>query len=174
MHYSCMKKECLCCNNEFQADLREVNRGNAKFCSLSCAAKYRNLHRKKYKCKCIVCEQEFEAQSSKAKYCTNACKLKDYRKRMKSNNAITRSFYNFLLLQPCAICGWNKTSCDVHHIIPVSNGGKNEITNLITLCPNCHRMIHRNLISEEKLKKFRESWAISSPSNEGLGALAGN
>lgn len=92
MRYSCMKKECLCCNNEFQADLREVNRGNAKFCSLSCAAK----------------------------------------------------------------CG------------------KNEITNLITLCPNCHRMVHRNLISEEKLKKFRESWTISSPSNEGLGALAGN
>lgn len=91
MRYGCMKKECLCCNNEFQADLREVNRGSAKFCSLSCAAKYRNLHRKKYKCKCIVCEQEFEAQSSKAKYCTNACKLKDYRKRMKSNNAITRS-----------------------------------------------------------------------------------
>lgn len=57
---------------------------------------------------------------------------------------------------------------------PVSNGGKNEITNLITLCPNCHRMVHRNLISEEKLKKFRESWTISSPSNEGLGALAGN
>lgn len=107
-----MKKECLYCNNEFQADLREVNRGNAN--------------------------------------------------------------YNFLLLQPCAICGWNKASCDVHHIIPVSNGGKNEITNLITLCPNCHRMVHRNLISEEKLKKFRESWTISSPSNEGLGALAGN
>lgn len=54
------------------------------------------------------------------------------------------------------------------------NGGKNEITNLITLCPNCHRMVHRNLISEEKLKKFRESWTIFSPSNEGLGALAGN
>lgn len=89
MRHSCMKKECLCCNNEFQADLR-------------------------------------------------------------------------------------KASCDVHHIIPVSNGGKNEITNLITLCPNCHRMVHRNLISEEKLKKFRESWTISSPSNEGLGALAGN
>lgn len=93
---------------------------------------------------------------------------------MKSNNTITRSFYNFLLLQSCVICGWNKTSCDVHHIIPVSNGGKNEITNLITLCPNCHRMVHRNLISEEKLKKFRESWTISSPSNEGLGAISGN
>lgn len=169
-----MERKCLYCNNVFQADSREVNRGNAKFCSLSCAAKYRNLYKKKYKCKCIVCEYEFEAQYSKAKYCSNRCKLKDYRRKMKSNNSITRAFYEFLLLQPCAICGWNKASCDVHHIIPVSYGGKNEITNLITLCPNCHRMVHRNLISEEKLKKFRESWTISSPSNEGLGALAGN
>lgn len=62
----------------------------------------------------------------------------------------------------------------MQNFVHLSNGGKNEITNLITLCPNCHRMVHRNLISEEKLKKFRESWTISSPSNEGLGALAGN
>ena len=34
-----MEKKTICkqCNKEFYADIKELNRGNAQFCSLSCA-----------------------------------------------------------------------------------------------------------------------------------------
>ena len=42
----------------------------------------------------------------------------------------------------CSICGWNESTCDIHHIIEKSNGGTDEHNNLIIVCPNCHRIIH--------------------------------
>lgn len=41
----------------------------------------------------------------------------------------------------CELCGWNKASCDVHHIKKQCDGGTHEKSNLIVLCPNCHRMV---------------------------------
>lgn len=41
----------------------------------------------------------------------------------------------------CEICGWNKASCDVHHKIKQCNNGTHDKSNLIVLCPNCHRMV---------------------------------
>ncbi len=46
----------------------------------------------------------------------------------------------------CMICGWNKTTCDVHRIIFGCNGGKYIEGNLASLCPNCHRLVHRGLL----------------------------
>ena len=34
---------------------------------------------------------------------------------------------------------------DVHHIIPRSCGGTNEISNLTALCGTCHKVVHRML-----------------------------
>lgn len=42
----------------------------------------------------------------------------------------------------CMLCGWDKTSCDVHHRTPKSKGGKNTLDNAIVVCPNCHRVLH--------------------------------
>ena len=49
----------------------------------------------------------------------------------------------------CFNCGWNKTVCDVHHIIPRHKGGNDEHDNLTYICPNCHRLAHNN-----KIEKF--------------------
>jgi hypothetical protein len=42
----------------------------------------------------------------------------------------------------CSLCGWNKGTCDIHHI----NGRKIEDANghwnLTYICPNCHREYH--------------------------------
>lgn len=46
----------------------------------------------------------------------------------------------------CQLCGWNKTICDIHHKIPLHRGGKNIEENLVLVCPNCHRLIHKNLL----------------------------
>jgi hypothetical protein len=43
----------------------------------------------------------------------------------------------------CSICKWNEATGDIHHIVDVALGGTNEMTNLIYVCPNCHRQIHQ-------------------------------
>lgn len=46
----------------------------------------------------------------------------------------------------CAICGFNYVPIlEIHHIIPKSSGGNNNLHNLIVLCPNCHRLVHNTM-----------------------------
>jgi len=40
----------------------------------------------------------------------------------------------------CKLCG-KKPSAQVHHIIPQKLGGKNELSNLVTLCGRCHMLL---------------------------------
>ena len=46
----------------------------------------------------------------------------------------------------CSNCSWNAAVCDIHHIIPLSKGGSNKHNNLSYLCPNCHRLAHKELL----------------------------
>ena len=38
----------------------------------------------------------------------------------------------------CQKCGAKNVKLHVHHIVPVSAGGSDELYNLITLCEKCH------------------------------------
>ena len=49
----------------------------------------------------------------------------------------------------CERCGWNRATCDVHHAVPRSRGGKNTISNGMVLCPNCHRELHEKELRDE-------------------------
>jgi 5-methylcytosine-specific restriction endonuclease McrA len=42
----------------------------------------------------------------------------------------------------CQNCKAHGTRLDVHHVVPVSVGGSNNLTNLLTLCFACHKLIH--------------------------------
>lgn len=39
----------------------------------------------------------------------------------------------------CQLCGVNNCVLEIHHIIPIKQGGFTEMDNLITLCYFCHR-----------------------------------
>lgn len=52
----------------------------------------------------------------------------------------------------CEYCGGEVDQPDVHHIKPRSEGGPNTPSNLIVLCPNCHRKADNGLISQSKLR----------------------
>jgi len=153
---------CKECGKAFMADSREINRGHAQFCSISCAIKYRNKTNPYHKRICVQCGKEFESKSTKVKYCCKSCKYKYYRSLMKTELNDTKKLQDILKELPCENCGWNIGPRDVHHIIPVSEGGKNEFDNLITLCPNCHRLAHRNLLSKDKLIALVNLRTISS------------
>lgn len=141
-------KICTFCNESFEADVREHNRGNAKYCSLSCCAKApKNIH--VHDRTCINCNHNFKSKCADTKYCTNSCKQQYRRKQIITKNYATKSLQRILGHLPCELCGWSDSIRDVHHIIPVSKGGKNTLDNVLVLCPNHHRMIHHNLVSEE-------------------------
>ncbi len=54
--------------------------------------------------------------------------------------------------QTCTTCGWNKRNSargdfrflEVHHEVPLHQGGSNDIDNLTTLCNRCHDRIHKH------------------------------
>ena len=155
--------KCQNCGKMFLAENREINRGNAKYCSLSCSSKMtRDM---KYTFVCKHCGKEFKSASNKALYCSNSCKQKNYRAKQKStldNSKCIKYYYSVFEKTPCEICGWKNTVRDLHHIVEVSEGGTNELNNLISVCPNYHREIHRNLISKDDLIKIVENRTISS------------
>ncbi|WP_437412207.1 HNH endonuclease [Sinorhizobium meliloti] len=47
----------------------------------------------------------------------------------------------------CVSCSTklSSTGADVHHLLPRSMGGSDELTNLVTLCDGCHAAHHPNL-----------------------------
>jgi transposase len=56
----------------------------------------------------------------------------------------------------CRICGSTKT-LHVHHIIPRRLGGKNELSNLITLCAACHERLEiRKRLGFSTTTEFKE------------------
>ena len=54
----------------------------------------------------------------------------------------------------CAVCG--KLATNLHHILYKSQGGKDDESNLIPLCYNCHANHHdRNSPTTEQLKNLK-------------------
>ena len=171
-----VKKLCLHCNSQFLAKQKEVNRGHGHFCSISCSASYFNLRRgllASVAKTCNHCGKTFNTTNVKKLYCCTLCKTKySYRMRHAEGNSVN---HKTLILLPCEVCGWKEATRDLHHIIPISEGGSNDDTNLVTLCPNHHRCAHNNLVSQEQLKAIAMSRTMSSPAwSAGVDALAGN
>lgn len=143
-------KQCKICNKSFDVGCKEHNRGNALYCSISCGLKNPRTY-KTYNKTCINCNNSFETKSSDTKYCSKSCKQKWYRKQQVTTEYATKSLQRILGHLPCELCGWCESTRDVHHITPISEGGQNKLNNVIVVCPNYHRMIHKNLISKDAL-----------------------
>jgi 5-methylcytosine-specific restriction endonuclease McrA len=59
----------------------------------------------------------------------------------------------------CTVCGATMPEAKqlhAHHIVPKSKGGKDELSNLTTLCILCHAEVHKDSINGEFLKKCAE------------------
>jgi len=146
---------CDWCGSNFLAPIKELNRGNAKFCSRSCAAKNRNDGRKTVIKDCVVCKNKFTTKAHNAKFCSGKCKSRHYRNNKLSNQRprIQRKVYKALKISTdknlsCFICGWNEDQCDIHHITPRKEGGNNSLKNLTVLCLNHHRLADRGKLSD--------------------------
>lgn len=167
------KRYCLTCG-------KLLKKGQYKFCSHSCSAKtnnktenrkmsvqtkikisnslknyYTENPKKKPIYTCEKCGKQFEHKTIKPTrhvYCDD-CKRDNNTLLSCSKRTVSKILKRSKI--GCSLCGWNESSCDLHHIIPRHNGGSNECENLIVVCPNCHRVIHTtNKYSIDFLKKY--------------------
>ena len=63
----------------------------------------------------------------------------------------------------CCNCGSDK-NIEIHHIVPLANGGNNIITNMVALCKDCHLKAHGKLKRVENAKKGGRK-PIKKPAN---------
>lgn len=159
-----IKKICLCCNDEFNAPLRDVKRGRAKFCSLKCSGKYNGAARPKPQpnVECAWCQQPLYRNPSKASssksglfFCCD-----DHKNQAQSlsgikelhlphygtGTGIHRYREDTLAKRPavCERCGYDKhiAGIEVHH--KDRNRENNAEDNLEVLCAICHNIEHYN------------------------------
>jgi len=94
---------------------------------------------------CVVCGKIIEGR--KRTYCSVSCREKNKSsKRFISSGSRSKNLFKDLVEKflggECEICG-SKKNLIIHHIIPISLGGKNEPINVMCLCSKCHNNVHR-------------------------------
>ena len=156
-------KNCLFCKKEFEASLKEVNRGYGKFCSIVCSNDNKRLKPKKpdnVNCSncgksCRKTQSDIQAAKTGMLFCSRECKDESQLKGLLPvGHYWTSRQYRKLAFrekpQKCEICGYNKYPeiLEVHH--KDQNRYNNQITNLEILCPTCHSEQHFILRNKEQ------------------------
>ena len=135
---------------------------------------------------CPECGEEFTIEgrgSTVRKYCSLSCQrratanAKNARDKNRMSDYNHKGYLSKTIINryngKCAICGWRATNeliktdrgtqyaygNEIHHIIPISQGGKATEENLILLCPNHHKQAHMGVLSQQTLKRH----IISAP-----------
>ena len=132
-------KYCLFCQESFEADIREHNRGNAKFCCRSHASKYNSIQywskKNKPNVQCSYCNVPFYKNNSKQKRSKSGlffcCREhKDFAQRIDGIKEIHPAHYKYgksvnyrkralkKLPNQCLKCGYDRftQALVVHHI----------------------------------------------------------
>lgn len=151
-----MIKNCEKCETEFEARPADVNRGRARFCSVSCASarKKQNLTAPRVTLKCAYCDCDFErleSNLSRSKHGIYFCcrEHKDLGQRiggiadiMPSHYGTGASRYRQIAFESlpaeCNSCGYNTYNevLVVHH--KDRDRSNASLDNLEILCPTCH------------------------------------
>jgi hypothetical protein len=142
---------CNECRKDFKASTERVKRGGAKFCSRTCSGRYAANQKVMRVKTCKYCSKNFKTKNKNAKYCSTKCSNKNTAQKRKLTDS-QKEKVKIIKERGCEICKWHRASCDIHHIIPISKGGSNNLSNLVTLCPNHHRMADQDIIPIKRLK----------------------
>lgn len=157
-----ISQTCQTCKENFEAQLREVNRGNGKYCSKKCAIEgvknkllERNAKINIPNTECSYCKKVFyknNSQKQNSKKNLHFCcrEHKDLAQRIEFGLKKLQplhygsgdSYYREMAFRSkeheCERCKYNKHPeiLEVHHID--RNRENNKIENLEVLCPRCH------------------------------------
>lgn len=166
---------CAVCGKEFDAYecQNRVTCGNhdcyIQWQRLTTVARGRN----KIETSCAHCGKpihRYPSLMNETNFCDLFCMAKYYPKRSHLNGNWKGGRWKYVRDQvakrdnnACVICGFNY-SLNVHHITPVADGGQDAYSNLITLCPNHHAMVHSGVIDVEHLRNYE--WEPDIKSNQ--------
>jgi len=152
--------------------------GSSRFCNAKCARAFSTASRrkeisqkvsesltgrtkKKHEYVCEKCDATFRRvcrlKKDRRIHC-DSCKRKVRRRKNKkelvSIHQVSKRTAAKIVKRAklsCVMCGWDRTTLDLHHVVPRSKGGTNNHDNLVPLCPNCHRMAHESQYMQEEL-----------------------
>jgi hypothetical protein len=155
-------KNCLNCSTQFNAPIREVNRGNGKFCSMKCSGEYNGKMRPKPQpnTECAWCHiplyrTKSDASVSKSGlfFCCDdhknqAQKIGGLKELSLPHYGTGKTHYREKVFATgkrpkiCERCGFDKhpSAIIVHH--KDRNRSNNNDNNLEVLCANCHAIEH--------------------------------
>ena len=154
----CLERNCLFCSRPFQAAIKYINAGGAKYCSLSCACRAKPKKIREPNTTCAHCQkafwvpaQRFKTSKSGLHFCCR--EHKDIAARIGGIEAIQPDHYGTINSNHhdyrikalrnypavCMRCGFDKYVV-VHH--KDRNRENNVLENLEILCPNCHAIEH--------------------------------
>ena len=159
-----MKFLCVGCKKEF-----ESSDNRRKYCSKSCSTYFLNKSRvtsSETKNKISLSLKNFFSKNSRTKaekeknsLAVGKATRGKYNSNPKTILELSKRTVSKILKRlkvGCSRCGWNKSTCDLHHI----NGRKipncDSHENLTYLCPNCHRECHVGLIPKEQLINLKD------------------
>lgn len=150
-------RNCEVCGTPF----RPTGQPKRKLCSIACRTKKLQMARpyqlRQVEKFCFTCGTPVIRKQSRAQaknFCCQECKNVWMRKAYAQKISEPKKLALQRDRSRCVLCGFD-TIVEVHHIHPRRKGGTDDLTNLITLCPNHHVMADRGLISEEQLRRLK-------------------
>lgn len=167
-HGGKVKKACGICGKTFEVtpamvDIRKTC-GNdecyRKWQGLTTSARGQN----KQKIHCDYCDNplwRFPSQIKKYNFCNRFCQAQHHSALFNGPNAGNwnggdkKYWKKHAMIRDnhrCVICGFD-IIINVHHIIPKIKGGTNYLDNLITLCPNHHKMADLEIIDVSQYRR---------------------
>ncbi len=147
---------CASCGKSFYRKPSQLRLNRRSFCSVKCMWNLRGIEGGQ----CLVCGVEVKSHSRARpkKYCSRSCSNKGrrgitYNKDAWGNKSrrhmaeIVNTFGKSCMITECR---YTKI-LEVHRHIPGRNGGKYEIGNMFSLCPNHHAEITRGILEVKKI-----------------------
>lgn len=163
-----MEKECKLCKKTFEVDSKSKRK---QFCNLSCAVTFNNQQRgplnenhknkisSSLKNKRSNSPNLFPSGIEHSKSVGKTTKGKYNGENVKSILDLSKRTTSKILKRigvQCSNCGWDKTTCDIHHIKGRKIPDCDNHSNLCLLCPNCHRLVHEGKLQICELKTLDE------------------
>lgn len=100
------------------------------------------LNMSKFIIQCIICgktiKDDRKPPHTRYKYCSTRCARKNGRRKL-SQGKLKAVFIR--AGASCEKCGSQK-GLNIHHILPVEQGGEDEVKNLELICRKCHIKAH--------------------------------
>lgn len=144
--------QCSVCQKAIYRRPRDLaNAKSGVYCGRECYGKA-----SRQEIPCVVCGKPILAGLHK-KTCSQECATTHLsnpnrlhskgRRPGKSRRTSTRTFRARLLAtrgNKCQLCGYDRHNIlNIHHIIERCNGGTDDESNLLLICPNCHTEVHK-------------------------------